>query len=297
MRGRYSLLFKPSALWAEMLLLGKIKLSTSVVFSSAAAYFIAFDTFDAYLFAKLLVGGILLVMASNAFNQIMERNRDALMNRTKNRPLPSGRMTLHEAYVLAIVWLVLGMTALLAINNLTALFGALSVFLYTLVYTPLKARTPLAVFVGAFPGAIPYMLGWVAVTNDFDIETGTLFLQQFLWQFPHFWAIAWFSFEDYGRAGYYLLPGKKKSTNAKWNVIIYSVWMTFAGILPVTGITGRLELSVVGAVLVGLLGVMVIWRAFGLRKKGNDKSARQLMFASLIYLTGMQLIYVIDRFI
>lgn len=147
------------------------------------------------------------------------------MNRTKNRPLPAGTMTVAQAYTAAVLALLVGLFMLYSINVLSAFFGGLSAFLYAVIYTPLKSRTSLAVFVGAFPGAIPYMLGWVAARNDFDIETGTLFAQQFFWQFPHFWAIAWFSFEDYKRAGYNLLPSGAKDRPSQLYVIIYTIWM------------------------------------------------------------------------
>jgi protoheme IX farnesyltransferase len=286
-----------STFFKEAFRLGKFKLSISVVFSSVAGYLLAFQTFDLLKFILLIFGGITVVAASNAFNQIYEKDRDALMNRTKNRPLPSGTLSLKQGWGIALFSLILGLWALYVVNPMTAYFGALSVFLYTLVYTPLKAYSPLAVFVGAFPGAIPYMLGWVAARNDFDIETGTLFAQQFFWQFPHFWAIAWFSFDDYARAGYYLLPSRRKDRSSQLFIVVYTLWMIIAGVLPVFGITGELQLSIVGAVFVGLLGLWVLQNAFKLMSDGSDKQAKKLMFTSIAYLTGSQIVYIIDRFI
>jgi protoheme IX farnesyltransferase len=277
--------------------LGKLRLSTSVVFSSVAGYFLGMEVFSWVQLLLLIFGGITVVAASNAYNQIYEKDRDALMNRTKGRPLPLGTLTLREAWFIATFLLVVGLWALYVINPMTAYFGALSVVLYTLVYTPLKAKTPLAVFVGAIPGAIPYMLGWVAARNDFDIETGTLFAQQFFWQFPHFWAIAWFSYDDYAKAGYYLLPSKSKDRPSQLYIIIYTVWMMMVGILPVFGITGELQLSWIGAAAVGALGYWVLNNAILLLKDADDKRARKLMLSSIAYLTGMQIIYIIDRFI
>lgn len=245
----------------------------------------------------LSAGGVLVVAASNAFNQIYEVEQDSLMNRTKNRPLPAGTLTIAQAYTAAISALLIGLFMLYSINVLSAFFGGISALLYAAVYTPLKARTSLAVFVGAFPGAIPYMLGWVAARNDFDIETGTLFAQQFFWQFPHFWAIAWFSFEDYRKAGYNLLPSGAKDRSTQLYIIVYTVWMIAVGILPAFGITGDLTLSYVGAALVFLLGLWVLGNGIRLLKSGDDKAARKLMLSSIGYLTGMQIIYVIDRFI
>ena len=285
------------SLLKEVIRLGKLRLSTSVVFSSLVGYLLGYQSFDWLILLLLIVGGICVVAASNAFNQIYEKEQDALMNRTKNRPIPSGTLTLTQAYTAAFILLTIGLLCLYFINSLTAIFGAISVVLYALVYTPMKAKTPLAVFVGAIPGAIPYMLGWVAARNDFDIETGTLFAQQFFWQFPHFWAIAWFSFDDYGRAGYNLLPSFAKNRSSQIYIITYTIWMIIAGILPVFHITGELTLSYLGAAGVLALGLWVLSNAIKLLKSGSDEVARKLMFSSIGYLTGMQIIYVIDRYI
>ena len=285
------------SLLKEVIRLGKLRLSTSVVFSSLVGYLLGYQSFDWLILLLLIVGGICVVAASNAFNQIYEKEQDALMNRTKNRPIPSGTLTLTQAYTAAFILLTIGLLCLYFINSLTAIFGAISVVLYALVYTPMKAKTPLAVFVGAIPGAIPYMLGWVAARNDFDIETGTLFAQQFFWQFPHFWAIAWFSFDDYGRAGYNLLPSLAKNRSSQIYIITYTIWMIIAGILPVFHITGELTLSYLGAAGVLALGLWVLSNAIKLLKSGSDEVARKLMFSSIGYLTGMQIIYVIDRYI
>ena len=287
---------KPS-LFKEIVRLGKLRLGISVVFSSVAGYLLGYQEFSWFDLVMLSVGGVLVVAASNAFNQIYEVEQDSQMNRTKNRPLPAGTLTIAQAYTAAISALLIGLFMLYSINVLSAFFGGISALLYAAVYTPLKARTSLAVFVGAFPGAIPYMLGLVAARNDVDIETGTLFAQQFFWQFPHFWAIAWFSFEDYKKAGYNLLPSGSKDRSTQLYIIIYTVWMIAVGILPVFGITGDLTLSYIGAALVLLLGLWVLGNGIRLLKNGDDKAARKLMLSSIGYLTGMQIIYVIDRFI
>ena len=281
----------------EVIRLSKLRLSTSVVFSSVAGYILGFTSFNWTQFILLIIGGITVVAASNALNQMYEKDRDALMKRTRNRPLPLGTLSMRQACMVSMLLLLIGLSALYYINPMTAYFGALSVIMYALVYTPLKARTPMAVFVGAFPGAIPYMLGWVAARNDFDIETGTLFAQQFFWQFPHFWAIAWFSYDDYAKAGYYLLPSRYKDRSSQLFIVVYTLWMVAVGVLPAFGITGELTLSPVGAVLVGALGLWVLRQSFALLNDGEDKVARKLMFSSIGYLTGMQIIYMIDRFI
>ena len=198
-----------SAIFNDFKQLTKVGLSLSVVFSSLAGYLLAVEKINISILILLAIGGYLMVGASNAFNQIIEKDTDALMKRTMNRPLPAGRMHVSMAMVIAVSFTIVGLAILYSINPKSALFGAISIFLYTSIYTPLKAITPLSVFVGAIPGAIPFMLGWVAATNDFGIEPGTLFMLQFFWQFPHFWAIAWNLDDDYKKAGFKMLPSAK----------------------------------------------------------------------------------------
>ena len=275
----------------------KIRLSVSVVFSSIAGYLLGVQTVDFTTLILLAFGGYFMVGASNAFNQIIEKDLDALMNRTKNRPIPAGRMSVNTAFVIATVFTLLGIVILYTINPRTAMYGAISIFLYTCAYTPLKTKTPLAVFVGAIPGAIPFMLGWVAARNDFGIEPGTLFAIQFLWQFPHFWAIGWFLFEDYKKAGFFMLPTGKQDKGTAVQIIMYTVWTLLVSIIPVLGFTGDLKLSIVGAIVVFGLGMFMLYYALELFKKRTEKSARQLMLASVSYITLLQIVYVIDKFI
>lgn len=282
---------------ADVIMLLKLRLSTSVVVSAVAGYLLATNAFSWSVCVALIIGGFLIVGASNAYNQIWERDRDALMDRTKNRPVAAGRMSPLEAFIVASIALLLGLGLLIQINPLTAGFGALSVALYVLVYTPMKAKSPWAVFVGAFPGAIPFMLGWVASTNDFGIEPGTLFALQFIWQFPHFWAIAWVAYDDYAKAGYYLLPTRKKEPSSTRMAVIYSIWMVFLSILPVFGITELLTLSIPAAFLVAVLGVWIIVKAVQFHRGQNNQVARRLMLATIAYLPLVQIIYVIDRYI
>ena len=162
----------------------KSRLALSVVFSSLAGYLLGAYEVNPLSLLLLAFGGYCMVGASNAFNQVIEKDLDALMNRTRNRPIPAGRMSSNKAMTLAILMTILGVVSLYILNPKTAMFGAISIFIYTSVYTPLKTKTPLSVFVGAIPGAIPFMLGWVAATNSFGIEPGTLFMIQFFWQFP-----------------------------------------------------------------------------------------------------------------
>ena len=275
----------------------KIRLSVSVVFSSIAGYLLGVQTVDFTILILLAFGGYFMVGASNAFNQIIEKDLDALMIRTKNRPIPAGRMSVNTAFVIATVFTLLGIIILYTINPRTAMYGAISIFLYTCAYTPLKTKTPLAVFVGAIPGAIPFMLGWVAARNDFGIEPGTLFAIQFLWQFPHFWAIGWFLFEDYKKAGFFMLPTGKQDKGTAVQIIMYTVWTLLVSIIPVLGFTGDLKLSIVGAIVVFGLGMFMLYYALELFRKRTEKSARQLMLASVSYITLLQIVYVIDKFI
>jgi protoheme IX farnesyltransferase len=206
-------------------------------------------------------------------------------------------MTVNNAMFLAVFMTLLGITTLYVLNPKTAMFGAISIFLYTSVYTPLKTITPLSVFVGAIPGAIPFMLGWVAATDDFGIEPGTLFMIQFFWQFPHFWALGWMLDEDYGRAGFKMLPTGKKDRGTALQIIMYTIWMMVISLVPVLGITGSLQLSGPGAVIVFLLGAGMLFYAFRLYEKKDNSTARRLMLASVCYITLMQLVYVVDKFV
>jgi len=275
----------------------KMRLSLSVVFSSIAGYLLGAETVDFTTLFLLALGGYFMVGASNAFNQIIEKDLDALMDRTKNRPVAAGRMSVNVAFTIACLFTVLGIGILYSINQQTAMFGAISIFLYTCVYTPLKTKTPLSVFVGAIPGAIPFMLGWVAATNDFGIEPGTLFAVQFFWQFPHFWAIGWFLFDDYKKGGFFMLPTGKQDKGTAKQTIMYTVWTLLVSIVPVFGFTGKLQLSVVAAVIVFILGLGMLYYAIQLYKKMSVQAARELMLSSVLYITLLQIVYVVDKFI
>ncbi|WP_434063923.1 heme o synthase [Mangrovimonas cancribranchiae] len=272
-------------------------LSLSVVFSSIAGYLLGAETVSAKTLIFLALGGYFMVGASNAFNQIIEKDLDALMDRTKNRPIPAGRMSVNTAFLIAAIFTVLGIGILYTINPQTAMFGAISIFLYTSVYTPLKTKTPLSVFVGAIPGAIPFMLGWVAATNDFGIEPGTLFAIQFFWQFPHFWAIGWFLYDDYKKGGFYMMPTGKRDRGTAVQTIMYTIWTVIMSLIPVFGFTGKLYLSPIAAVVVGLLGFVMIYYAFKLFKNMTSHAAKQLMLASVLYITLLQVVYVADKFL
>ena len=290
---------KTSTLISDFKQLTKMGLSMSVVFSSVAGYLLAVenDAISYYTIFLLALGGYLMVGASNAFNQIIEKNTDALMKRTKNRPIPAGRMSVRTALVIAILFTVFGIAILYSINPKSALFGAVSIFLYTSVYTPLKPVTPLCVFVGAFPGAIPFMLGWVAATNNFGMEAGFLFLIQFFWQFPHFWAIGWLQDEEYKKAGFNMLPMGKKDNGAVRQIILYTILMILVSIAPVLKLTGSFYIYPVTAIIIFLLGSTMLYYGVKMLKNHSREMARKLMLSSVLYITVVQVIYVIDKFL
>lgn len=278
----------------------KAGLAISVLFSSVAGYLLAFDDenpFSLKTLIYLIIGGYCMVGASNAYNQVIEKDLDKLMDRTKNRPIPAERMTVNEALTVAILLTVIGIVLLYLINEKAAMFGAISIFLYVSFYTPLKTVTPLSVFVGAFPGAIPFMLGWVAATGHFSIEAGTLFLIQFFWQFPHFWSIGWFLYDDYAKAGFFMLPTGKKDTSTALQTILYTVWLIIASLIPVLHRTGNLFISPISGILVFLLGIWMLIFAVKLYQKRTAEAARTLMLVSVSYITLLQIIYITDKFL
>lgn len=281
----------------DVLLLTKARLTLSVVFSSLAGYLLAVSSPNMWHILLLSIGGYGLAGASNAFNQIIEKEIDAKMIRTQNRPIPAGRMSVPVAFGISVTLLVLGLAVLYLLNPKTAMFGAISVFLYTCAYTPLKTVTPLSVFVGAIPGAIPFMLGWVAATGSFGIEPGILFMIQFFWQFPHFWAIGWMMHDDYQKAGINMLPTGKPGNATALQIILYTLWTIVISIVPVFGISGALQLSIPAAVAVVLVGLLLLWAGLRLYRNHAEVNAKKLMFVSIVYITAIQWIYVLDKFL
>lgn len=288
------------SLYKDFVEITKARLSISVVVSTIAGYLLGFNEsqpFQWLVLVLLIVGGYCMVGASNVFNQIIEIELDAKMDRTKNRPLPSGSVSKQKAFILGCILTILGLIILYNVNPKTAMFGAISIFMYVSLYTPLKTVTPLSVFVGAFPGAIPFMLGWVAATGHFGIEAGTLFIIQFFWQFPHFWAIGWFLYDDYKKAGFFMLPTGERDKKTALQTILYTIWMILASIIPAFGFTGNLFLSKVAAVIVVLLGLWMLFYAVQLHKKMDAQAARKLMIVSVSYISLLQIVYVIDKFL
>ena len=279
------------------LTLTKARLSFSVVFSTIAGYILATDIINYFDIMSLLVGGYCMVGASNSFNQIIEKDKDALMDRTKSRPLPTKKISTSNAFWISVSLTIIGLSILYTINYKTAFFAAVSVFIYTCIYTPLKPITPLSVFVGAIPGAIPFMLGWVAATNQFGIESGTLFMIQFFWQFPHFWALGWMLDDDYKKAGFNMLPTGNRDKKTAFQIILYVIWMIIISVFPYTGLTGDLSLGIYGAIIVLVFGFMMLIFAFNLYNRMDINSARKLFFFTILYLTAIQLVYIIDKFL
>ena len=272
----------------------KLRLATLVVMSAAICFMLASDGIDYSKLAFLIIGGFLVTASSNGFNQIMERHLDKLMSRTANRPLPTNRMSLNEAYAISVITGVAGIAILwFFMNPLSGLLGTLALFLYVVVYTPLKQKTPFAVFVGAFPGAIPPMLGWIAATNNIAaIEPWLLFAVQFMWQFPHFWAIAWVLDDDYKKAGFRMLPsagGRDKAS--AFQVLVYTLFLVPISLMPVFfGISGTIS-----ALIITLCGILFSLQAIKLFRTCTLKAAQQLMFGSFAYLPLVQLALLFDK--
>jgi len=253
-----------------------------------------FAGIDWLVFTALIIGGTLIAGSSNGLNQVLEKDNDALMTRTNTRPLPENRLSVNEAIGYCVIFGIAGFLILWQFINLnSALLGLLALVLYAFVYTPMKKKSPWAVFVGAFPGAIPAMLGWIAATNTFGLEAGAVFAIQFVWQFPHFWAIAWVLDDDYKLGGIRLLPLKEGRTKrTALHVLAYTAFLipvcTFPWLLEMTGI--------ISTILAVALSVYFVYVAFKLYQVNDVKAAKRLMFASFIYLPLVQILFVLDRF-
>lgn len=275
----------------------KFRLSVIVVLSAILGYFMGTSHADMGALTALVVGGFLLTGASNGLNQVWERDLDKLMHRTMNRPLPTGRMSVNEGLIIALVSGVLGVLILwYFLNPICGILGLIAIFSYVLVYTPMKQKSAIAVFIGAFPGAIPPMLGYVAATSDFNVEPGLLFATQFIWQFPHFWAIAWVAHEDYQRAGYKLLPFQAGQTKASaFQILLYSLLLIPVSLLPWALPGDAPMIGNVAFAFVLLAGIGFAYTAWKLYRSCDMKDARLTMFASFFYLPIVQLLYVLDK--
>ncbi len=283
----------------------KFRLSITVVFSAIVGYLLGFDKFNIEHFIYLTIGGFFVTGSANAFNQILEIKQDGLMNRTSVRPLPKGHLNISTAFVFALTLGLLGLFLLNKINpqgtfyglmSKSSFFGLISIFLYVLSYTPLKRVSTISIFVGAIPGAIPFLLGYVAATDDFGLAAGILFAIQFLWQFPHFIAIAWVLDEEYKNAGFKMLFGGKKNKYPAVIAVFTSSLMTLVSLVAYFHIDS-LSLSIYSFVIVLFLGTWFTLKSVNLYQKTNDIAARKLMLASFLYLPLVQVVYVLDRFL
>lgn len=282
-------MMKMRAYWEMM----KPRLSGLVAFSCAFGFVLASPSVNWYKLGFVYLGGFLVSGASVIINQILEKDLDKLMTRTQNRPLPTERLSIPEAIYLAIVCFGLGITILISYTNLlTVSLSILSMVLYSFVYTPLKRVGSIAVFVGAIPGALPPLLGWTAATGTISHEALIIFGIQFIWQFPHFWAIAWVADDDYKKAGFKLLPGGgQRDFNTAIQIVIYTLFLIPLGLLPAKfGITG-----INSAIVATVCGVLFLAQTFYLLKSANREAALRIMFGSFLYLPIVQIAYLMDK--
>ena len=273
--------------------LTKFRLSFLVSFSAIVGFILASDNF---IFIDLLVlglSGYLVTAASVINNQILEKELDKKMDRTKNRPLPTNRITKTNSTIISIIFMVIGLVTMTVYFNFTSgLLSLASLLLYTFVYTPLKKVGPIAVFVGAIPGALPPLIGWVAFSGVISIEAIIIFSIQFIWQFPHFWAIAWIYHDDYKKVGFKLLPSKgEKNFNTALIIMTYTLFLIPLGLLTtVYGITGIIS----GAIAV-FCAILFLAQTFKLFKDYSRSSALKIMFGSFIYLPIVQISFILDK--
>jgi heme o synthase len=271
----------------------KFRLASLIAFSGAMGYCLGANEVIWSKLTLFVLASIGITGSANIINQILEKDLDRMMKRTRMRPLPSGRVSVDQAVIWAVFLAVGSLFIFVTQFNLsTGLISLLSLVLYGFVYTPLKQVGPIAVFVGAFPGAFPPMIGWVAATNHFGLEPGILFAIQFFWQFPHFWAIAWVLDEDYKRAGFKLLPANGlKDSDTTLQIMIYTLFLLPIGWLPYyLGMTG-----INSAFIATIFGVLFLAQTFHLMRRCTDKTARQLMFGSFIYLPIVQIAFLLDK--
>jgi protoheme IX farnesyltransferase len=270
----------------------KLKITVFVVISAVFGYFIGAESVSLVSLLWLTLGGFFITASSNAFNQIIERNHDGLMERTKNRPLPQNKLTVTETLITSFVLTISGVLILgLGLNPLSGVLGLLAVFMYAAVYTPLKRISTFGVFVGAFPGAFPPMLGYVAATGSFGLEAGILFFIQFVWQFPHFWAIAWRLHKDYNQAGFKMLPFNTKNRTSAVIILMSSLALFASSFLPeYFGLTGR-----IATVALFVLSFLMVIPSIRLAQTLNDKFALRIMLLSYLYLIFSLFFILIDK--
>jgi len=284
--------------WQDFAALVKFRLNITVVFSSVMAYLIAANgVVEWSVVAILALGGFFITGAANTINEVLEADFDVMMKRTENRPIAAGRMTREEGILWAGMMSLMGITLMSCFNLWAALFSVISLITYAFIYTPLKRVSPIAVTVGAVPGALPMLIGVVAYEGEVTALALVLFAIQFIWQFPHFWAIGWFLFDDYKKGGFFMLPTGKRDKGTAVQVILYTVWTILVSIVPAFGVTGGLYLSPVAAIIVGGLGLFMLYWAIKLYQKRDAPTAKKLMLSSVTYITLLQIVFVVDKFL
>ncbi len=259
-----------------------------MVFSAVVSYITVSENPDWKIALYLSIGGFLITAASNGFNQIIEKHLDALMERTKERPLPLGILSNTEALIFSLSITAIGLFFLYLCSMLSAIIGFVSLLLYVLAYTPLKQKTPWSVFVGAFPGALPTLIGAVtgqAYQGSIEFLSWLLFAIQFIWQFPHFWTLAWFNAEDYKRAGFYLLPNRKKDNSAVFLIFMYSCFLAGSALLPYL----FHYIGWMSALVIAIASLTLIIQAYIFLKAPSDMMAKKLFKVCIIYLPVIQL--------
>ena len=273
--------------------LTKFRLSLLVSFSAIVGFILASDNFNFIDLFVLGLSGYLITASSVINNQILEKDLDKKMDRTKKRPLPTNRISYKNSIIISVLFMLSGLLFMFLYFNVTAaILGLMSLLLYTFAYTPLKRVGPIAVFIGAIPGALPPLIGWVAFTGNISIEAIIIFSIQFIWQFPHFWAIAWIYHDDYKKVGFKLLPGKgEKNFNTALNIMTYTLFLIPLGLLPtIFGITGIIS----GAIAV-FCAILFLAQTFKLFKDYSRSSALRIMFGSFIYLPIVQISFILDK--
>jgi protoheme IX farnesyltransferase len=277
----------------DYILLTKFRLNIAVVLSAILGYCTAADEINWAILLCLSLGGFMITAAANTFNQVLERDVDKLMNRTANRPLPSGRMSVTEALIFG---LIMGMAGFAMLNYFVNIFcgmmGIISLLLYVFAYTPLKKLSPISVLVGSIPGAMPILIGWVAATNHLSFEAWILFAIQFIWQFPHFWSIAWVLNDDYQKAGFKMLPSASgKTKGSAFQIMAYTL-----GLIPISLLPFMFKMSGgMSAFFIFIAGIIFSIYAIKLYRGCNDELAKKIMFFSFFYLPLVQLLIAINK--
>ena len=274
----------------------KLRLTLTVVFSASISFLMGSrlqGDINWFNWMILTLGGFLVTGSANGFNEIIEKDLDKLMRRTMDRPIPSGKMTTGQALVLSLIMGLSGTLLLVRLNLPTGVLAVFSLFLYAFVYTPMKRKSPIAVFVGAFPGAFPPLIGYFAAFDQPEISwiPVILFLIQFVWQFPHFWAIAWVLDEDYKRAGFRLLPTTKQDKTSALITLLTTILLIPVSLMPTAYLmpSGHAFGGNVYLVVALLGGIYFAWKAIILYNERDVASAKKLMYTSFFYLPLLQL--------